>query len=177
MPNGEGFAEVKLSCAVPAVIVKFTLAVSVVPKDTGEDPESVTVPDPKFTVLVFKLSDATWLAVKLYVEQEKDPFVTVNPVLPASNALPRLHPQSTPFTVTALDSATPFVVNVNPVVEPDSVIAPVYVRVNPVAGSVTLPWMPTIAVDPASVTFPDAGPAMVSDFILMPPVTASTVAV
>ncbi len=114
----------KLSCAVPAVIVKFALAVSVVPKDTGEDPESVIVPDPKFTVLVFKLSDATWLAVKLYVEQEKDPFVTVNPVLPASNALPRLQPQSTPLTVIALANATPFVVNVNPVELLDSVIAP-----------------------------------------------------
>lgn len=37
--------------------------------------------------------------------------------------------------------------------------------------------MPTIAVLPASVTLPTNGPAMVRDFILMPPVTAFTVAV
>jgi hypothetical protein len=36
-------------------------------------------------------------------------------------------------------SVTPLVVNVNPDVDPDSVIAPVYVLVSPVAGSVTLP--------------------------------------
>jgi hypothetical protein len=36
-------------------------------------------------------------------------------------------------------NVTPLVVNVNPDVDPDNVIAPVYVRVSPVAGSVTLP--------------------------------------
>jgi len=36
-------------------------------------------------------------------------------------------------------NATPLVVNVNPDVDPDSVIEPVYVLVNPVAGNVTLP--------------------------------------
>lgn len=93
------------------------------------------------------------------------------------SALPRLHPQSTPLTVIVFASVTPFVVNVLPVVEPLSVIAPVYVRVSPVAGRVTLLWMPSIATEPASVTLPDAGPAIVSDFILMPPVTVFTVAV
>lgn len=96
---------------------------------------------------------------------------------PVFKADPRLQPQSTPFMVIADDNVTPLVVNVSPVELLDSVMAPVYVRVSPVAGSVTLPWMPTIAADPASVTFPTSGPAMVSDFILMPPVTASTVAV
>lgn len=98
-------------------------------------------------------------------------------LFPILKALPNDHAQSTPLISTPDASVTPFVVNVNPVELLDSVIAPVYVRVNPVAGSVTLPWMPTIAADPASVTFPTSGPAMVSDFILMPPVTASTVAV
>ena len=55
------------------------------------------------------------------------------------NALPNTHSHPTPFTVIVEANATPFVVNVNPDVDPDSVIAPVYVRVSPVAGSVTLP--------------------------------------
>jgi len=114
----------------------------------------------------------------LYVAKSTEPFVIIMEVAPPIvRLLPSDQPQSTPFTSIALESVTPFVVNVNPVELLDSVMPPVYVRVNPVAGSVTLPWMPTIAAEPASVTFPTSGPAMVSDFILMPPVTASTVAV
>jgi hypothetical protein len=48
-----------------------------------------------------------------------------------------------------------------PVVEPDSISPPVNVLVRPVAGKVTLPWQ-IRTEDPASVTLPLAGPAMVS---------------
>jgi hypothetical protein len=63
----------------------------------------------------------------------------VNEVDPVFNALPSVHSHPTPFSVIVEANATPLVVNVNPDVDPDSVIAPVYVLVNPVAGSVTLP--------------------------------------
>lgn len=56
-----------------------------------------------------------------------------------SNALPSDQLQSTPFTVIPPFSDTPFVVNVKPVELLDSVMAPVYVRVMPVAASDTLP--------------------------------------
>ena len=151
--------------------------VSAVPKVMGTEPDSVAMPEPKEMVREFALFDDTFRAVKLYVARSKDPFVTVIPTEPMSNALPNNQPQSTPLTVIALASVTPFVVNVSPVELLESVIAPVYVLVSPVAGSVTLPCIPTIAVDPASVTLPTSGPAIVSAFILMPPVTALTVAV
>lgn len=161
-----------------AVTVRFARLVSVVPKSKIAPLElTVVVPVLKLIVLVFPLLDSIDPAVKLYVARLNDPFVTVSADDPIFKALPRTHSQSTPFTVIADANVTPFVVNVNPVELLDSVMLPVYVRVRPVAGSVTLPWMPTIAAVPANVTFPDAGPAIVSDFILMPPVTVSTVAV
>jgi hypothetical protein len=92
------------------------------------------------------------------------------------NALPSDHPHPIPFTIMLDANVTPFVVNVNPDVDPDKMIEPVYVLVSPVAGSVTSLWM-MISEEPASVTLPLAGPSMVNDFILMPPVTAFTVAV
>ena len=162
---------------VLAVTVKLARLVSVVPKFIGVAPESVVVPVSKSMVLDELWSDAIDPAVKLYVARSNDPLVTVNADVPISSALPNAHAQSTPFIKTFDASVTPLVVNVSPVELLDSVIAPVYVRVSPVAGSVTLPCIPTIAVDPASVTFPDAGPAMVRDFMRMPPVTALTVAV
>ena len=77
------------------------------------------------------------------------------------NALPKVHPHPTPVILIALASEMPFVVNVLPVEDPESVIAPVYERVSPDAGSVTFPWMASGAV-PAHVTLPTAGPAIVS---------------
>ena len=68
-----------------------------------------------------------------------NPFVTVKADDPISRAEPSVHSHPTPFTVMDDANVTPFVVNVNPDVDPDSVIAPVYVLVSPVAGSVTLP--------------------------------------
>lgn len=158
------------------VTVKFALTASVVPKLITLD--KVVVPEPKFIDLVFVLTlDAIAPAVTLYELKSKLPFVSVIVSVPMLKALPNDQPQSTPLTSIALANATPFVVNVSPVELLDNVIAPVYVLVSPVAGSVTLPCIPTIAVDPASVTLPDAGPAIVSAFIRIPPVTAFTVAV
>jgi hypothetical protein len=138
-PNGDGFADEKFNCAVPGTTDKFALVVSVDPKLTGEDPDRVCVPDPKSIVLEFWLSEAICDAVRLYVTHLKEPFVMVKEVDPASNALPSDHSELTPFTVIADANATPLVVNVNPDVDPDSVIKPVYVLVSPVAGNVTLP--------------------------------------
>ena len=74
------------------------------------------------------------------MSQSNTPFVKV--ILfapPMDNALPSAHSHPTPFSVMAEANATPLVVNVNPDVDPDSVIAPVYVLVSPVSGCVTLP--------------------------------------
>ena len=70
---------------------------------------------------------------------ENDPFVTVRFDDPMFKAQPSDHSQLTPFTVIAEASVFPFVVNVRPVELLDSVMAPVYVRVMPVAASDTLP--------------------------------------
>ncbi len=80
---------------------------------------------------------------------------------PLFNALPSVHSQPTPLTVIRDASATPLVVKVSPVTDPESTKGPVNVRVNPVAGSVMLPWQISVD-DPASVTLPDVGPAIVS---------------
>ena len=126
-------------CDVLAVTVRLARFVSVVPNEIPVDATIVVVPEPKFMVLEFPLSDVMALQDKLYVERLKDPFVTVILLEPMSKALPNVHPQSTPFIVILPANATPFVVNVRPVELLDSVIAPVYVLVSPVAGSVTLP--------------------------------------
>jgi hypothetical protein len=161
---------------VLAVTVKSARTASVVPKLITLD--RVVVPEPKFIDLAFVLElDAISPAVTLYELKFRLPLVSVIDSVPMFKALPKLQPQSTPLTLIALASVTPFVVNVSPVELLDSVIAPVYVLVSPVAGSVTLPCIPTIAVVPASVTFPVAGPAIVSDFMRIPPLTVPTVAV
>ena len=95
--------------------------------------------EPKPIVLEFALFDDSVEVFTLYVEKSNDPFVTVIAVDTRVNALPKVHPQPTPLTVTVEAKETPLVVNVLPVLEPDSVIAPVYVRVKPVAGRVTSP--------------------------------------
>ncbi len=67
-----------------------------------------------------------------------EPFVNVKPpVLVKASA--NAHSAPTPLTAKLDCSVTPLVVNVLPVLEPDNVIAPVYVLVRPVAGRVTLP--------------------------------------
>lgn len=125
-------------CDVPALNVKLG-AIATAPKFIAVVADKATVLEPKLIVLVLLLVLRMEAAVRLYVEQEKEPFVTVMEEEPLSNALPSVHAQSTPFTSRADAIATPFVVNVFPVVDPDNVMFPVNVRVNPVAGSVTLP--------------------------------------
>jgi hypothetical protein len=70
------------------------------------------------------LFDNKFVKERLKFPVSKDPFVIVNDP-PNVVAKPSAHPQSTPLTVTADASATPFVVNVLPVADPVSVIAPV----------------------------------------------------
>ena len=119
-----GLAFEQLICEVLAVTVRLARLVSVVPKFILVAPLSAVVPEPKFMVLVLLLLDAILSAVKLYVAQEKDPLLIVKVFPPVSSADPRLHEQSTPSTVMGDASATPFVVNVNPVELLDSVIVP-----------------------------------------------------
>ena len=95
------------------------------PKSKQAEFVSVLVPVPRFIVLEFALLDDKIPAVKLYVTRLKEPFVMVNVNDDMLRALPKLQEQSTPFTVIALDSPTPFVVNVSPVELLDSVMAPV----------------------------------------------------
>ena len=102
--------------------------------------DSVMMPEPKFIVLAFVLRfEAIRPVVKLYETRSKEPFVSVKASEPLLKLNPRLHSHPTPFNSMELESVTPLVVKVNPDVDPDSVITPVYVLVNPVAGSVTLP--------------------------------------
>ena len=139
MPEKVGEEAEQLICAVPAVTVKLAALVSVVPKFIGVLADKATVPDPKSKVLECALLLEIELAVKLYVSKSNSPLIMVIVEFPISMALPSAHSELTPFTSIEDASTTPFVVNVNPDVDPDSVIAPVYVRVSPVAGSVTLP--------------------------------------
>jgi hypothetical protein len=53
--------------------------------------------------------------------------------------LPKAHPDPIPDTVISDIRDTPFVVKVFPVVDPESVIAPIYVLMIPEEGSVTVP--------------------------------------
>ncbi len=159
--NGKKAPDPKLSCEVLDVKVRLALVVSVLPKSIGVEPESVAVPVPKFIVREFALFEPIPLAVKLYVARFNEPFTTLIPLRLIVKALPSVHSQPTPLTVMADANATPLVVKVSPVTDPERTKGPVNVRVNPVAGSVMLPWQ--ISVDePASVTLPDAGPAIVS---------------
>ena len=138
MPEKDGLVFDMFIWDVPAITVKFALMFSVVLKLITLD--KVMVPEPKFIVLAFVFRfEAIGPAVKLYETRLKVPFVSVNASVPLLSALPSDHTQSTPLTSIALESVTPFVVNVSPVELLDSVMAPVYVRVSPVAGSVTLP--------------------------------------
>jgi hypothetical protein len=54
-----------------------------------------------------------------------DPLLNVNVERELFKALPSVQPHPTPLTVVAEARVTPLVVNVLPVLEPDSVIAPV----------------------------------------------------
>lgn len=134
--------EEQLICDVLAVTVRLARFVSVVPKLIAVLPDKETVPEPKLMVQEFPLLETSCCNVKLYVDKLNEPFVSVNVPPPAalrSIALPSVQEQSTPLTMILEANAAPFVVNVSPVELLDSVIVPVYVRVNPVAGSVTLP--------------------------------------
>ena len=121
---------------VPALSVKLTLLLNVI----GVDPLNVMVEEPSVMVLLLASVDVKAKEVTEKLAVSNDPLVKIIwlPV-PLLNALPSVQPQSTPFTVTVEANATPLVVNVLPVVDPESVSAPVKVRVNPVAGSVILP--------------------------------------
>ena len=79
-----------------------------------------------------------------------------------TSALFKDHSQPIPFTVILELKAVPLVANVLPVVEPDSVSAPVYVRENVVIGKLALPWIASGAV-PAHTICPVAGLPIVSE--------------
>ena len=123
---------------VPQLKVSAALEYSIVPKSIGVE-EQETVLAPKEIVLEFAPEETIVDAVKAYPAVSNEPFAITNE--PIVRALPSVHPQLTPFTVIAEDSVFPFVVKVRPVELLDSVMAPVYVRVIPVAASDTLPWM------------------------------------
>ena len=107
---------------VPALKVSAALEDSVVPKSIGVDEQEIVL-EPKEIVLPFVPEETIVEAVNAYPAVSKAPFVTDSE--PIVNALPKLHPQLTPFTVIADESVTPLLVNVLPVADPDSVIAPV----------------------------------------------------
>jgi hypothetical protein len=140
----------------------LALFVSVVPKLNPAEPDSVIVPVPKFMVREFAVFEPIESAVKLYVARFNEPFATASDKFGMLNALPRLQLQLTPLTVMLEAIVTPFVVNVSPVELLVNVMLPPYELVNPVAGSVTFPWIASGAV-PAQVTFPTSGPAIVSE--------------
>ena len=105
-----------------AVIVRFALVFSVVPKLMQFVPEIVVVPDPKLTVQVLALLAVKITVVTLYPAKSNEPFVTMIP--PGVAALPNAQPQFTPLTASEKLCVMPFVVSVLPVVDPVSVIVP-----------------------------------------------------
>lgn len=107
---------------VPASKTNEALTDSVVPKSIGVD-EVETVLEPNFNVRLFNPDDVIVVAVSAYPVVSKEPFTMDKAFI--VNAVPSVHSAPTPFTVKAEAKETPFVVNVFPVVDPDSVIAPV----------------------------------------------------
>lgn len=120
---------------VPALKLRFVELVKLI----GVPPLSVTALLPKVIERVCALLEIKEEAVTLKFPVLKDPLVTVNEELPILTALPRVHPQPTPFILVALFKVTPLVVNVLPVVEPERIMLPEKLLDKPVAGSVTLP--------------------------------------
>ena len=101
----------------PALKVKFVVVESV-----NED-DDVIVLVPKVIDRVFVLLDDRFEKDSGKFPVSKDPFVTVSE-LPNVVENPRVQPQPTPLISVLEASTTPFVVNVLPVAEPVSVIAP-----------------------------------------------------
>lgn len=137
LKSGEELVPVKSICDVPALKVSEARIDSAVPKLA--EPDSVSVDDPKLTVLALLLFAIKLTQVRLKFAVSNAPLVTVKDTPVALKALPSVHSAPTPFTVIGEERACPLVVSVRPADDPDSVIAPVYVLVKPVAGSVTLP--------------------------------------
>ncbi len=110
------------------------------PKPIGELLARLTVEEPREMDTVLEVNIFNSVHVKLKLAVLNDPVLKPKfPLLPILKALPKLQPQPKPLTVILEPKITPLVFIVFPVVDPDNVIAPVYVLVSPVAGSVTLP--------------------------------------
>jgi len=88
------------------------------------------------------------------------PFVNV--IAPQDMALPSVHPPPTPLKIKALVIVLPFVLTKKPVVVAVKVIELVALQVMPVLGNDKLPYT-LKAVEPAIVTLPEVGPAIVID--------------
>jgi hypothetical protein len=108
---------------VPALNVKLDRSAAELLREKPLLDRSIVL-DPKFMDRVFAFTELISVPAKLKVERSIEPFVTVKLESPAS-ADPKAHPQPTPFTVVADEIDTPLVVNVLPVADPVSVIAPV----------------------------------------------------
>jgi hypothetical protein len=139
------FVEDRFIWEVPALNARLAVAVGVKPKFIGVlNPSIVSVDEPRLIEVVFAPVANIYAAVTAKLAVEKAPFTTLTPAfIPRFAALPKDHPQPTPLirmTSVFEVRATPFVVNVLPVVEPDNTMPPVILELTtPVAANVTFP--------------------------------------
>jgi hypothetical protein len=133
------------------VIVRFVFVAQLQPFPVAV-PVATNLPEPNAMDRVLLLLLLTVEHVNTNPARSSAPFVSV--IVPVVvSAPPSVQPPPTPSNVIALARDTPFVVIVLPVDVAPNVIAPVYVRVSPAAGSDKLPLMAS-APEPASVSVP-----------------------